>query len=257
MIELFKIGFISFTLLDLIYIILVAFIFYVIYLLFKDSRASQMLIGMILLGALGIIAQALNLKALAWLLGSLTTVWVILFVIVFQPELRRILLYLGQIPLIKNIAEGSIEKYKEELIFTVFELQGNKIGALIVVLRDKGLKSIIERGVPINADISNQLIFSIFNTSSPLHDGAIIIFREKIVAAKCILPLSENIDVDPTIGTRHLAALGLSEESDSFIIIVSEETGKVSVAFQGVIKRGLDESTLRTDLLKYLAGRND
>ena len=257
MVELFKIGFISFTLLDLIDIILVSLIFYVIYLLFKDSRASQMLIGMILLGVLGIIAQALNLKALAWLLSSLTTAWFILFVIVFQPELRRILLYIGQIPLIKKFYGSSSETYKEELISTIFQLKEDKTGALIVVLRDKGLKSIIDKGITINADISSQLIFSIFNTSSPLHDGAIIIYGDKIIAAKCILPLSENIDVDPTIGTRHLAALGLSEESDSLIIIVSEETGKVSIAFNGVIKRGLDESTLRTDLLKYLAERND
>ncbi len=257
MIELFKIGFISFALLDLIDIILVAFIFYAIYSLFKDSRASQMLIGMILLGVLGKIAQVLNLKALAWLLGSLTTAWVILFVIVFQPELRRILLFIGKIPLIRNVYNEDSETYKEELISATFGLQEKKIGALIVVLRDKGLQSIIDKGININADISTQLIYSIFNTSSPLHDGAIITYKNKILAAKCILPLSENIDVDPTIGTRHLAALGLSEESDSLIIIVSEETGKVSVSFNGMIKRGLDESTLRTDLLKYLAERND
>ncbi|MEA1985954.1 MAG: diadenylate cyclase CdaA [Candidatus Marinimicrobia bacterium] len=257
MIELFKIGFISFTLLDLIDIVLVAFIFYIIYQLFKDSRASQMLIGMILLAVSGVVAQALNLKALTWLLGSLTTAWVILFVIVFQKELRRVLLFLGRVPLVKQMWKDTFERYEEELISSVLELQDNKIGALIVVLRDKGLASIIEKGVVINADISNQLISSIFNTSSPLHDGAIITLNGKIIAAKCILPLSENIDIDPTIGTRHLAGLGLSEESDSFVIIISEETNKVSVALNGIITRGLDESTLRTELTKYLAGRND
>jgi len=110
--------------------------------------------------------------------------------------------------------------------------------------------------VAINGTLSTQLILSIFNTDSPLHDGAIIVYQDQVIAAKCILPLSENTDVDPTIGTRHLAALGLSEESEAFVIIVSEETGKISTAFRGILKRGLDEPALRTDLIKYLSGRN-
>jgi diadenylate cyclase len=162
----------------------------------------------------------------------------------------------GQNPLVRRLFSPETFDLTEELIHSVMELQRRKIGALIVVLRDLGLKTIVEKGVPINGTLSTQLILSIFNTDSPLHDGAIIVYQDQIIAAKCILPLSENIDVDPTIGTRHLAALGLSEESEAFVIIVSEETGKISTAFRGILKRGLDEPDLRTDLIKYLSGRN-
>ncbi len=256
MINLFKIDFITVTLLDIIDILLVAFIIYGIYALFKNTRASQMLIGMIILLIMGVFAQVLNLRALAWLIGSFQTVWVILFAIVFQPELRRILMYIGQNPVIRKLISDDSSNAAEELIYSVFELQKKKVGALIVVMRDFGLKAIVEKGVTLNSQLSNQLIFSIFNTLSPLHDGAIVVYQDKIVAAKCILPLSENLDIDPTIGTRHLAALGLSEESDAFIIIVSEESGKVSIAFNGVLSRGINEPTLRTELYRYLSGRN-
>ena len=256
MFELFKIDFISVTAFDIIDIFLVALIIFGIYTLFKNSRASQMLIGMIVLLILGVIAQVLNLRALAWLIGSFQTVWVILFAIVFQPELRRILMYIGQNPIIRKFLSDDGNNAAEELIYSVLELQKQQIGALIVVMRDLGLKAIIEKGVEINGQLSKQLMFSIFNTHSPLHDGAIVVYQDKIVAAKCILPLSENLDLDPTIGTRHLAALGLSEESDAFIIIVSEESAKISVAFNGILSRGLNEPSLRTELYKYLSGRN-
>ena len=256
MIELLKIDFISVTILDVLDIFLVALIIFGIYHLFRNSRASQMLIGMIFLLFMGVFAQVLNLRALAWLIGSFQTVWVILFAIVFQPELRRILMYIGQNPVIRKFMSDDSNIAVEELIYSVFELQKQSIGALIVVMREQGLKTIIEKGVLIQGQLSKQLVFSIFNTSSPLHDGAIIVYQDKIIAAKCILPLSENMDLDPTIGTRHLAALGLSEESDSFIIIVSEESAKVSTAFNGILSRGLNEPSLRTELYKYLSGRN-
>jgi len=256
MLELFNIDFIPVTLLDMIDIIFVTSIIYGIYSLFRNSRASQMLLGMIVLLLAGVIAQVLNLRALAWLIGSFQTVWVILFAIVFQPELRRILMYIGQNPVIRKFMNDPGSNASEELIYSVFELSRKRVGALIVVMRDLGLKVIIEKGVAINGQLSNQLISSIFNVSSPLHDGAIVIYQDKIIAAKCILPLSETVDVDPTIGTRHLAALGLSEESDALIIIISEESGKVSTAINGVLSRGINEPSLRTELYKYLSGRD-
>ncbi len=256
MIELFQMGYLTVTLLDLIDIALVTGLIYVIYTFFRESRAKQMVLGLIILILLGSIARMLNLQAMSWILGSLQTAWLIFFVIVFQPELRRILLIVGQNPLVRKIFSPETYDLTEELIHAVMELQRRKIGALIVVLRDQGLKSIIERGIVVNATISTPLILSIFNTESPLHDGAIVVYQDQVIAAKCILPLSENTDVDPTIGTRHLAALGLSEESEAFVIIVSEETGKISTAFRGILKRGLDEPSLRTDLIKYLSGRN-
>ncbi|MGC9513364.1 MAG: diadenylate cyclase CdaA [Fidelibacterota bacterium] len=256
MIDLFHVGYLTVTLLDIIDILLVTGLIYVIYTFFRDSRAKQMVVGLIILILLGSFARLLNLQALSWILGSLQTAWLIFFVIVFQPELRRILLIVGQNPLVRRIFSPETYDLTEELIHSVMELQRRKIGALIVVLRDLGLKTIVEKGVAINGTLSTQLILSIFNTDSPLHDGAIIVYQDQVIAAKCILPLSENTDVDPTIGTRHLAALGLSEESEAFVIIVSEETGKISTAFRGILKRGLDEPALRTDLIKYLSGRN-
>lgn len=254
MVELFNIGVISVTLMDVLDIIVVGFVFYGAYLLFRNTRASQMLYGMIAIALLGFVAHLLGFKATAWLFERLATVWVILFIILFQPELRRILLYIGQNPLLRWMAKSDNGK-AEEIIHSAFELKKAGLGALLVVIRDSGLNSIVERGVKVNAIINNDLILSIFNTSSPLHDGAIIIHEDRILAAKCILPLSENIELDPTIGTRHLAGLGLSEESDALVIIVSEERGKISVAYQGKLKRDLNEDELRTSLYTYLSNR--
>lgn len=254
MVELFNIGVISVTLLDIIDIVVVGFVFYGAYLLFRNTRASQMLYGMIAIAILGFVAHLLDFRATTWLFERLATVWVILFIILFQPELRRILLYVGQNPLLRWLGKADNSK-SEEIIHSAFELKKAGLGALMVVMRDGGLKSIVDRGVKINATINHDLILSIFNTSSPLHDGAIIIFEDRILAAKCILPLSENIELDPTIGTRHLAGLGLSEESDAMVIIVSEERGKISIANQGKLKRDVNEDELRTSLYTYLSNR--
>jgi diadenylate cyclase len=164
------------------------------------------------------------------------------------------LLYVGQNPLLRWLGKTDNSK-SEEIIHSAFELKKAGLGALMVVMRDGGLKSIVDRGVKINAIINHDLILSIFNTSSPLHDGAIIIYEDRVLAAKCILPLSENIELDPTIGTRHLAGLGLSEESDAMVIIVSEERGKISIANQGKLKRDVNEDELRTSLYTYLSNR--
>ena len=254
MVELFNIGVISVTLLDIIDIIVVGFVFYGAFLLFRNTRASQMLYGMMAIAILGFVAHLLDFRATAWLFERLATVWVILFIILFQPELRRILLYIGQNPLLRWISKSDNTKI-EEIIHSAFELKKAGLGGLMVVIRDNGLKSIVDRGVKVNAIINHDLVLSIFNTSSPLHDGAIIIHEDRILAAKCILPLSENIELDPTIGTRHLAGLGLSEESDAIVIIVSEESSKISIAKQGKLKRDINEDELRTELYTYLSNR--
>jgi len=257
MISLFKISFLEVQLSDLFDILIVTYLFYWIYNLFKNSRAAQMLWGMLVLFLLGIFAEIANLRALAWLIGSLQTVWVILFAIIFQPELRRMMLFMGQLPILSRLISAETTELTEELIYSIFELQKRQWGALIVILRDKSIKKIVEKGVPIEAKVNHQLILAIFNPESPLHDGAIVVQQDRILAAKCILPLSENLDVDPTIGTRHLAALGMSEESDGLVVVVSEESGKISVANKGMMSRGLDEPNLRTEIYKYLSGRDD
>jgi len=162
--------------------------------------------------------------------------------------LRRLLVFIGQSRLIQKIVKVGDMGFIDEIVGAVMELSNKNFGALIVIERDMGLKSIIDSGIIIQAKVTRQLISSIFNPRSPLHDGAMIIQNDIIVAAKALLPLSQNPNIDPALGTRHRAALGLSEQTDAFIIVVSEETGMVSYAENGKLVRGLTESMLRKKL---------
>lgn len=250
--ELFSIGFISVTLIDIIDILAVAWLFYQLYLIFRGTRAVQMLVGLIGIILASFIFQALNFSGMTWLLKNIQTVWVIAFVILFQPELRRVLIYIGQNRLFQKIIPSQVTKTVDEVVNAAIDLSKRQWGGLIVMQQDTGLKSIIEKGVLVKSNVTSSLIVSIFNPSSPLHDGAIIIHNDTIEAAKCILPLSERLEIDPNLGTRHLAALGLSEESDAMTIVVSEETGRISLAHQGILNRSLDEDMLRAKLSKTL-----
>ena len=156
-------------------------------------------------------------------MGNLQTIWAIAFVIIFQPELRRILIYLGQSRFIRRFLSESKSKTIEAVIEASRELVRRKWGGLFVLVREVGLKPIKERATPINAEVSASLLVSIFNPGSPLHDGAVLIQNDIIEAAGCILPLSDSPDLDPQMGTRHRAALGISEESDAVVVVVSEE----------------------------------
>jgi diadenylate cyclase len=196
--------------------------------------------------------QALNFSGMSWLLKNIQTVWVIAFVILFQPELRRVLIYIGQNRLFQKIIPSQVNQTVDQVVNAAIDLSKRRWGALIVMQQETGLKSIIDKGVPINADVTSSLIVSIFNPSSPMHDGAIVIHNDTIEAAKCILPLSERLEIDPNLGTRHLAALGLSEESDAMTVVVSEETGRISLAHQGILNRSLDEDMLRAKISKTL-----
>lgn len=247
---LFQIGFLTVTLIDVIDILAISWLFYQLYKVFQGTRAAQMLIGLIVIMVASFLFQALNFSGMSWLLRHIQTIWLIAFVILFQPELRRILIYIGQNPLFQRIIPSQVSKTVDEVVDAVVDLSRRKWGGLVVMQQDTGLKSIIEKGVPINATVSSNLIVSIFNPSSPLHDGAIVINTDTIEAAKCILPLSERLEIDPNLGTRHLAALGLSEESDAMVIVVSEETGRISLAHQGILNRSLDADMLRAKLSK-------
>ncbi len=194
-----------------------------------------------------------------WIFDSLKTVWLIAFVIVFQPELRRMLIFVGQSRLVRYFVKVSSGKTFEEVIKAAVELSKRKYGGLIVMTRDMGIKSITETGIQIQAEISSPLIVSIFNTRSPLHDGAIIIKNDIIEAAKCLLPLSQNPNIESHLGTRHRAALGLAEESDAIVLIVSEETGQISLAFDNRLILDLDEAAIRNVLInafKFSTERN-
>ena len=188
------------------------------------------------------------MSGMTWIFDSLKTVWLVAFVIIFQPELRRMLIFLGQSRIIRYFIKVSSGKTFDEVIKAAVELSKRRYGALIVMTRDTGIKSITETGIQIQAEISAPLITSIFNARSPLHDGAIIIQNDIVEAAKCILPLSQSPSLGPHFGTRHRAALGLAEESDAVILVISEETGRISVALDRQLVQNLDESDLQSIL---------
>ncbi len=256
--ELFKIGFITVTLIDVLDITIISYILYKLYFFIRGSRAAQMFIGLLLILGASVIVQFLGLSGLNWIFENLRTILIIAFVILFQPELRRILIYIGQMPLVRKIFKVTItRRMTEEVVKAALELSKRGLGGLIVLVRNAGIKSIIEGGQSIQAKVSVPLIVSIFNPRSPLHDGAVVIQNDIIEAAQCILPLSQNPSVGSQYGTRHLAAVGLSEESDAVIVVVSEETGKVSIAFEGTLHADLDYNKLRdmlNELLQVIPG---
>lgn len=244
--ELFSIAFLSVRVYDVVDILAVSFVLYSLYKIFKGTRAAQLLSGILILILLSVFVRWSELHGMSWLLSNLSTVWVIAVVILFQPELRRILIYLGQVPVVRYLFRVKNLSMIGEITDAVITCQERRWGMLIVMEGEVGLKHIKEKSAPINARVSAELLVSIFNPTSPLHDGAVIISHELIESAKCILPLSEEPQgARMKLGTRHLAALGLSEETDAHILVVSEETGTLSHVHNGVMKRGLDEIQLR------------
>ena len=247
--ELFRIGFLRFTLIDLFDIVVVYFVFFKLYQIMKGTRAAQMFAGLVLIIITSFIVQFLNMEGMSWLINSISAVWVIAFVIIFQPELRRLLIHIGQSRLIRMLFKVEENRAVNAVTKTAAQLADRHYGGLIVMQKDFGLKGIIETGVKMQSEISSELMMSIFSPRSPLHDGAVIIGNDLIQAAKCILPLTQNPSIDPSMGTRHRAALGITEESDAVTVVVSEETGRISLAYQGeFIHRNLDGELLKKHL---------
>lgn len=240
----FKIGFLEFSLKDLIDILLVSFLIYKLYQVMKGTRAVKMIAGLILIVVLSFFVEAFEMSGMSWIIGNIKTVWIILFVIVFQPELRRILILVGQSRLLRAFFKVRERKIFDSIATAACELSQKGCGGLIVIVRDVGVRAIVETGISIQAKVSSSLIVSIFSPHSPLHDGAIIINEDIIEAARCILPLTQNPDIDKTMGTRHRAALGISEESDAVIVVVSEETNKISIAHKGQLISDLNYNSL-------------
>ncbi len=244
--DLFKIGFLTVTLIDVIDVALVSWLFYKIYQYFRETRAGQMLVGLIILLIASFLFNAIGFSASSWLVNQFQTVWVVAFVILFQPELRRLLIYVGQTRFFQKLFRMGSSKSIEEIITAISQLIVKKWGALIVIQRETGMRTYKEAGTLLKAEISSQLLLSILNPKSPLHDGAVIMQNEIIEAAACILPLTESTMVDPMMGTRHRAALGITEETDAIAIVVSEENQRISVADNGrFVSIGMDEMELR------------
>jgi diadenylate cyclase len=254
MIELFKIGFLSFTLIDLIDIVVVGFVLYRVFLLVKGTRAVQMLFGLLVIVIVTIISQWLNMKGLSWLVSNLRTVWVIAFVVLFQPELRRLLMLIGQSRFVRFIWKEESRKTIDVVVEACLELAKRNYGALMVLQREAGLGLVLETGVTLKAELSSQLLLTIFTPRTSLHDGAVIIRGNSIEAAGCTLPLSQDPDSND-LGMRHKAALGVTEETDAVVVVVSEETRAISVAADGQLMKDLDEKDLRAKLQDLLSGK--
>ncbi len=242
---LFKIGFIPVTVMDMVDIAVMSYIIFRVANFLRGSRAAQMFVGLVIIMIFSVMAPFFQLKGMSWIFENLRTVWIIAFVILFQPEIRRLLIYVGQSRIVRFFVKVSGNRVIEEVVKATLELRDRGYGALLVMGRETGLRSWLESGVRIQAEVSTPLILSIFNPRSPLHDGAIVIQNDIIEAAKCILPLSEDVHSRAEYGTRHRAALGLSEETDAMVIVVSEETGKISVAIGGELLYGLSDEELK------------
>ena len=246
MIELFKIGFLTITLSDLVDIVIVAFIVYKLYTLLRGTIAAQVFIGLMIIIMISFVAQAINLKALSWLLSLITNIWVIAFLIIFQPEIRRLLVMIARNPMFRIFTKTEEPLEAQLIADAAFELSQQQHGALIVLVRSTGIRGFTETGEILNARLTKELLTSIFYPRSPLHDGAVIVKNNVIEAARATLPLSNTTKVDgESLGMRHRAGLGISEQADVISIIVSEETGGISIAENGELSHGLSKDSLK------------
>ncbi|MBI9014751.1 MAG: TIGR00159 family protein [Clostridiales bacterium] len=246
--------FMNFRIIDLFDIVIVAVIFYKLLMLIRETRAEQLIKGLIVLLAVFNVSKWLQLHMVQYILENTLTVGVIALLVVFQPELRRALEYIGRTRWlsvsISEVIREELRRNIDEIVTAVSTLSRTKTGALIVMERDTGLNEIVDTGTLIEGRISSLLITNIFEHNAPLHDGAILIKKEKIMAAGCFLPLSIKSDLSRDLGTRHRAALGMIENSDALVIVVSEETGAISVALDGQLNRFLDTNDLRKILIE-------
>lgn len=239
--------------LDIIEIGLVSYILYRLYQLMRGTIAVQISLGLGALYLIQVLVSALNMTILPRLFEYISGVFVLAIIIIFQPEIRRLLLMLGQNPLIRRFVNPAAqEEVISETVAAVEEMSGNHIGALIAFQRSSGLRNYIETGAQLHAEPSRDLLLAIFHGKNPLHDGAVIIRNQKIEAARCILPVSTSMKLSPQMGLRHRAAVGLSEQTDAFVVVVSEETGNISVARDGALISNLTVDELRSYLTNAL-----
>lgn len=239
-------------------LVIVCFLAYKVFHMLKNTRAWQLLKGIIFLVLATFISKFLNLYILNYILSSVMTYGVFLLIVVFQPELRRGLEQIGSTNRFSRLfgIDKDLEAKKKENIYRIAiaatELSKTKTGALIVIERDIRIQDIIATGIPMDAEISPQLLVNIFVPNTPLHDGAVVISENKIAAASCMLPLSDDKDIARELGTRHRAAIGISKESDAIVVVVSEETGKMSIAKDGTLIADVREDVLKKILIKNL-----
>lgn len=231
---------------DIFDILIVSFIIYRIILIIKGTRAVQMLAGIMVLIVIYFGARELEFLTLYWLLSTFLSSIFLIIIIIFQRDIRRALTQMGQTPFARNYEDAF--QSLEEVVSAAGILSRKKIGGLIILERETGLKDYLESGQAIDAMVSRELLVTLFHPSSPLHDGGVVVRNGRILTASCVLPLSKNPYISKQFGTRHRAAIGLSEETDAVIVVISEETRQISLVQHGSITSDLDEATLRSRL---------
>ena len=241
------------SLTNILEIVIISFVVYEILYWVKNTRAWTVLKGLVVICLFALVAAVLHLTTILWILENITGIAVTALLIIFQPEVRKTLEQLGSQKIISSILSfddgkverGFTEKTVNELVRATFEMAKVKTGALMVIERNTSLKEIERTGIEINGLVTSQLLINIFEHNTPLHDGAVVIRGNRVAAATCYLPLSDNMTISKDLGTRHRAAVGVSEVTDSLTIVVSEETGRVSVAEGGALTRIADAESLR------------
>jgi diadenylate cyclase len=234
---------------DLLDIILISIILYRLLLMIKGTKAAHMLVGLGVLLLASIFSRHFEFYTLDWLIQSFWTHIVIAIIVLFQPEIRRALAQMGETtPFLPTLTSAEELKSLEEIVRATVALSNRKIGALIAIERETSLKDFVEIGTPLDAKVSKEVLVSIFHPTSPIHDGAVVIKGNRIVAAGCFLPITTSPEISKSFGTRHRAGLGLSEETDAVVIIVSEETGSISMAINRRLETHFDMGTLRDTL---------
>jgi diadenylate cyclase len=235
-----QIGFVPVRWLDLVDVAVTAFLVYQGYRLIQGTIAVQVAVGLLALYLVGQLVDAAQLTTLSTLFGAVGAQFVLAILILFAPEIRQALFLLGRNPIVRRlVTQPPRQKITDEVVAALEEMSRDRVGSLIAFARSTGLRNYIESGTQLQADVERDLLTSIFFPNSPLHDGAVIIQGQKIEAARCILPVSDARGLDPHLGLRHRAAVGLTERTDAFVIVSSEETGKLSVAENGRLDVGL------------------
>lgn len=236
---------------DIVDILIVTIIIYRVLLIIKGTKAARMLMGIGLLLLILLFSKFLGLYTIDWIVQSLWAQIVLALIILFQPEIRKALAQVGEARFLPSFASAEEMRSIEEVVKASIALANRKIGALIVIERETDLKDFSEMGTQLDAKVSREMLLSIFHPTSPMHDGAIIIRGNRVIAAGCFLPLALSAQYSKAYGTRHRAALGLTEETDAVVIIVSEETGSITTAVGRDIEKNVDAGTLRDFLTEY------
>jgi len=237
---------------DIVDILIVAFIIYRILLLIKGTRAGQLVIGFIIIFSVFYVSKKLELATLGWILNNFVSSIILIIVVIFQDDIRRMLIALAKNPFFRNISYVKETLFFDELINACVILAKRKTGALIVIEREVGLEEFMEIGIRLDAEVNTELILSIFQGASPLHDGAMIIREGRIKAASCILPLTSQDNIDKSLGTRHRAGIGITEVTDALSIIISEEKGIISYSYEGKIFTNISGDVLKKVLQETL-----